>query len=70
MPGYTTRPLDAESWPDFAELVEAHNGVWGGCWCMGFHPKGPGWGKSGAQPGREGRAGPERRSARRTRVRR
>jgi GNAT superfamily N-acetyltransferase len=46
MPDYTTRPLDAESWPDFAELVEAHNGVWGGCWCMGFHPKGPGWGKS------------------------
>jgi GNAT superfamily N-acetyltransferase len=46
MPDYTTRPLDAASWPDFAELVEAHNGVWGGCWCMGFHPKGPGWGKS------------------------
>ena len=48
MPDYTTRPLDAESWPDFAELVEAHNGVWGGCWCMGFHPKGPGWGRSAA----------------------
>ena len=48
MPGYTTRPLDAESWPDFAEVVEAHNGVWGGCWCMGFHPKGPGWGTSAA----------------------
>ena len=31
---------------DFARLVEAHNGVWGGCWCMGFHPKGEGWGKS------------------------
>jgi len=48
MPDFTTRPLDAETWPDFAELVEAHNGVWGGCWCMGFHPKGPGWGKSAA----------------------
>jgi ribosomal protein S18 acetylase RimI-like enzyme len=46
MPSYTTRPLDAGTWPDFARLVEAHDGVWGGCWCMGFHPKGEGWGKS------------------------
>jgi len=37
---YTTRPLDADSWDDFARLVEANNGVWGGCWCMGFHPEG------------------------------
>ena len=43
---YTTKPLTAETWPDFARLVEANNGVWGGCWCMGFHPKGEGWGKS------------------------
>ena len=21
-------------------LVERHNGVWGGCWCIGFHPEG------------------------------
>jgi len=27
------------TWPDFAALVEANNGVWGGCWCMGFHPR-------------------------------
>lgn len=33
----TVRPLDGETWPAFAELVEANNGVWGGCWCMGFH---------------------------------
>jgi hypothetical protein len=39
---YTTRPLDADTWPDFARLVEAHNGVWGGCWCMSFHPEGIG----------------------------
>ncbi len=45
MPEHTTRPLTADTWPDFAALVEANNGVWGGCWCMGFHPKGPGWGK-------------------------
>jgi hypothetical protein len=31
------RPLDVESWPAFARLVEANNGVWGGCWCVGFH---------------------------------
>jgi GNAT superfamily N-acetyltransferase len=35
----TTRLLTPETWPDFASLVEANNGVWGGCWCMGFHPE-------------------------------
>jgi hypothetical protein len=38
--GYSTLPLTAETWDDFAELIEANNGVWGGCWCMGFHPEG------------------------------
>jgi len=42
MPSYTARPLDAGTWDDFARLVEANNGVWGGCWCMGFHPEGVG----------------------------
>jgi GNAT superfamily N-acetyltransferase len=42
----TTRPLSPATWPDFARLAEAHHGVWGGCWCMGFHAKGPGWGVS------------------------
>jgi len=37
---YTTRLLTPETWDDFAGLVEANNGVWGGCWCMGFHPEG------------------------------
>ena len=41
-PTYTTRPLDADTWGDFSALVEANNGVWGGCWCMGFHPEGVG----------------------------
>ncbi len=36
---FRTAPLDATTWGDFARLVEAHNGVWGGCWCMAFHPK-------------------------------
>jgi GNAT superfamily N-acetyltransferase len=41
---YATKQLTAETWADFAGLVEAHNGVWGGCWCMGFHPEGVGSG--------------------------
>lgn len=44
MPRYETRPLDASTWPAFAELVEQHNGVWGGCWCLEFHPEGGGKG--------------------------
>jgi GNAT superfamily N-acetyltransferase len=36
---YTTRPLDDGTWSDFAALVEANNGIWGGCWCLGFHPE-------------------------------
>ena len=35
-----TRGLDQATWPDFARLVERHNGVWGGCWCLGFHSEG------------------------------
>lgn len=40
MTDYMTKPLTARTWDDFAALVEAHNGVWGGCLCMGFHPEG------------------------------
>jgi GNAT superfamily N-acetyltransferase len=40
MAGFSVRPLDATTWPDFAALVERHNGVWGGCWCMAFHAEG------------------------------
>jgi GNAT superfamily N-acetyltransferase len=36
---YTARPLDGSTWPAFAELAERNNGVFGGCWCMGFHPE-------------------------------
>jgi GNAT superfamily N-acetyltransferase len=39
-PLYETRPLGTDTWDSFARLVEANNGVWGGCWCMGFHPEG------------------------------
>jgi GNAT superfamily N-acetyltransferase len=37
MANYTTKPLDPSTWPDFARLVEANNGVWGGCWCTWYH---------------------------------
>jgi hypothetical protein len=37
---YSARPLAPDTWEDFACLVEANNGVWGGCWCIGFHVEG------------------------------
>jgi GNAT superfamily N-acetyltransferase len=37
---YRARPLDASTWDAFAELVERNNGIFGGCWCMGYHPEG------------------------------
>ena len=49
MTGFGVKPLEAATWPDFARLVEEHNGVWGGCWCMAFHPEGVGRGKTAAQ---------------------
>jgi GNAT superfamily N-acetyltransferase len=39
---FTVEALDESTWPAFAELVERNNGVFGGCWCMGFHPEGVG----------------------------
>ena len=48
MVNHVIKPLGPSTWPDFASLVEKHNGVWGGCWCMGFHAQGPGWGVSAA----------------------
>jgi GNAT superfamily N-acetyltransferase len=35
---YTAGPLDASTWAAFADLVERNNGIFGGCWCMGYHP--------------------------------
>jgi GNAT superfamily N-acetyltransferase len=37
VPTYTVKPLDPSTWDAFAALVEANNGVFGGCWCIGFH---------------------------------
>ncbi|MGH3509359.1 MAG: GNAT family N-acetyltransferase [Nocardioidaceae bacterium] len=39
---FTVRALDESTWPAFAALVERNNGVFGGCWCMGFHAEGVG----------------------------
>lgn len=39
MPDLTVRALTAETWQLFADLVERHNGVYGGCWCLWFHPR-------------------------------
>jgi ribosomal protein S18 acetylase RimI-like enzyme len=36
---YASRPLDADTWDAFAELVESNNGIFGGCWCIGYHPE-------------------------------
>jgi ribosomal protein S18 acetylase RimI-like enzyme len=56
MPAYCVKPLSPTSWPDFAALVERHNGVWGGCWCLEFHPEGK-------------ERGPDRRAKKECRVR-
>jgi GNAT superfamily N-acetyltransferase len=37
---YSIAALDESTWDAFAALVERNNGVFGGCWCMGFHPEG------------------------------
>lgn len=49
MANFDVRPLDQITWSDFARLVERHNGVWGGCWCMSFHAEGVGRGKTVGQ---------------------
>jgi ribosomal protein S18 acetylase RimI-like enzyme len=33
----TSKPLSQATWPAFARLVEKHNGIFGGCWCISFH---------------------------------
>jgi hypothetical protein len=57
---YTVRPLDASTWGAFAELVERNNGIFGGCWCIGYHPecgeKGTGYREAKEARVREGRA--------------
>ena len=35
---YTILELDGSTWDAFADLVERNNGIYGGCWCIGYHP--------------------------------
>ncbi len=32
--------LDESTWPAYRALIELNNGVFGGCWCLGFHTEG------------------------------
>lgn len=34
-----TVELNSTTWDLFAELVERNNGVYGGCWCIAYHPE-------------------------------
>ncbi|XAS75638.1 GNAT family N-acetyltransferase [Dermatophilaceae bacterium Sec6.4] len=43
---YTITPLSTETWPAFDALVQRHNGIFGGCWCLWFHPDSPERGQS------------------------
>ena len=38
---YEIKALSAETWAAFDDLVMRHNGIFGGCWCIWFHPDGP-----------------------------
>ena len=44
--------LDPDTWNLFEDLAGRHNGVFGGCWCIYFHPDGPERGQ-GAEANRE-----------------
>jgi GNAT superfamily N-acetyltransferase len=37
--GYTIKALTADTWPDFAAMVERNTGMFSGCWCTWFHPQ-------------------------------
>lgn len=34
----TIKPLSMQTWDAFEALAAKHNGVWGGCWDVYFHP--------------------------------
>ena len=48
MTGYRIEALSQATWPAFEALVQKHNGIFGGCWCMWFHDR------SEVGPGAEG----------------
>lgn len=40
MRDYRIEPLTEATWSAYAALIERHDGVFGGCWCLGFHAEG------------------------------
>ena len=34
---YEIRALGPDTWDAYAQLIERHNGIFGGCWCTWFH---------------------------------
>lgn len=48
MEGLNVKALDESTWPDFADLIERNDGVWG-CWCMAFHAEGVGLATTAAE---------------------
>jgi hypothetical protein len=38
---HTVRALDESTWDLFADLVERNGGIYGGCWCIAYHPRRP-----------------------------
>ncbi len=38
---HTSRALDESTWDLFADLVERNGGIYGGCWCLAYHPGKP-----------------------------
>lgn len=49
---FTVVALGPDTWDLFEGLAGRHNGVFGGCWCIYFHPDGPERGQ-GAEANRE-----------------
>jgi GNAT superfamily N-acetyltransferase len=49
MARFLIKELKKGTWPDFARIVEKHNGVWGGCWCIAFHLKSGGPDRTAAE---------------------
>ena len=37
--GMRIMALSKSTWEQFAELAERNNGIFGGCWCIGYHPE-------------------------------
>jgi hypothetical protein len=51
MARFVIKELGRGTWPDFVRIMEKHDGVWGGCWCVTFHLK-PGGSNQTASPRR------------------